>query len=483
MRRALLLIAVVACVLAGCGSSAKPAASPISTELSYFPSNSPFVMTVVTAPGSAAVKQAQGLVGTFPGGSLGEAALMSKLQQIGINYDADIRPLFGNPVAFGIAGDGLAGRARNQFLVAWITKDSATLSSLVKKIFHSAPSAGTHNGATLYQLGSEALAIKGPTLLLGSSTAILDGALDRHANGSGISQSQYSRDVSGLPQNTLMQTFGSLSGVLSKPPAAKARRVPWVAALRGYAAAITANSSGLTLQYRLDTSRAPLTSPQLPIAEGTSAPGLAGTEPIVGAVKDPAQTISFIEAAEQLTSPSQYAAFQKRQADLQRKTGVSLNSLLSMLTGDLIVQSYRHKTMGRAVLSDPAGATRTLAKLASEPKAVFSHATSVRSLGGGFYEIKESGTAITLGVVGNQLVVGSTTSAALRAFASAPVTVAAGAQGTVAYRIALPTLVKLAIKQAPSPIARMILGSLGEITGWTAASTSGLTGSATVAVK
>jgi hypothetical protein len=206
-------------------------------------------------------------------------------------------------------------------------------------------------------------------------------------------------------------------------------------------------------------------------------------EPIVGAVKDPAQTISFIEAAEQLTSPSQYAAFQKRQADLQRKTGVSLNSLLSMLTGDLIVQSYRHKTMGRAVLSDPAGATRTLAKLASEPKAVFSHATSVRSLGGGFYEIKESGTAITLGVVGNQLVVGSTTSAALRAFASAPVTVAAGAQGTVAYRIALPTLVKLAIKQAPSPIARMILGSLGEITGWTAASTSGLTGSATVAVK
>ena len=482
MRRTLFLVTVIACALAGCGSSSKPAASPVNTELSYFPSSSPFVMTVATDPGSAAVRQGQELVGQFPEGSLGEAALMSKLQQIGINYDADIRPLLGNPVAFGLAGDGLAG-ARNQFLVAWITKDSATLSSLVKKIFHGAPSAGTHDGATLYQLGSEAVAINGPTLLLGSSTGPIESALDRHANSSGISQSEYSHDLAGLPRNTLMEAFGNLSGVLSQPSAAKARRVPWVAALRGYAAAITANSSGLTLQYRLDTSGAPLTGSQLPIAEGTNAPGLTGTEPIVSAVNDPAQSIRFIEAAEQLTSPAQYAAFEKRQANLARKTGVDLNSLLSMLTGDLIVQSDTHKTMGRALLSDPAAASRTIAKLVSQPKAVFSRATSVRSLGGGFYSIKEPGTAITLGVVGDELVVGSAPVAALHAFASAPATVATGAQGTVAYRIALPTLVQLTLKHPPSQLERTVLSSLGEITGWTAAGTSGLTGSATLAVK
>ena len=93
MRRTLFLVTVIARAVAGCGSSSKPAASPVNSELSYFPSSSPFVMTVATDPGSAAVKQGQGLVGQFPEGSLGEAALVSKLQQIGINYDADIRPL------------------------------------------------------------------------------------------------------------------------------------------------------------------------------------------------------------------------------------------------------------------------------------------------------------------------------------------------------------------------------------------------------
>ena len=483
MRRVSFLITFAACVLAGCGSSSKPAASPLSSELSYFPSSSPFVMTLVTDPGSAAVKQGQALVGKFPDGSLGEAALMSKLQQVGINYDADVRPVLGNPVAFGLAADRLAGGARNQFLLAWITKDPAKLSSLIKKVFRGAPSAGTHDGATLYQLSSAALGVSGATLLLGSSTGLIEAALDRHANRSGIGQSQYSREMAGLPQNTLIQTFGSLNGVLSRPSAAKARRVPWVAALRGYAAAITANSSGLTFRYRLDTSGAPLTSSQLPVAEGTSAPALAGTDPIIGAVTDPAHAIKFLEAAEQLTSPSRYAAFEKRQANVRRRTGVDLNDLPSMLTGDLIVQSDTHKTMARAVVSDPAAANRTLAKLASQPKDVFASATSVRRLSAGFWEIKESRTAITVGIVGNELVIGSTTPGALQAFASAPPVAAAGAQGTVAYRIALPTLLRLTLKQAPSQLAQTILTSLGDITGWTAASTSGLTGSATLAVK
>lgn len=483
MRRAFLPIAFAVFVLAGCGSSSKPAASPVNTELSYFPPSSPFVMTVATDPSSPAIQQGQQLVGKFPDGSLGEAALMSKLQQIGINYDADVRPLLGNPAVIGLAGDGLAGGARNQFLVAWITKDSQTLSSLVAKIFHGAPSAGTHDGATLYQLGSEALAIKGPTLLLGASTTVIDGALDRQADGSGISQSQYERALSGLPQNTLIQMFGGLNAVLSQPSAAKARQVPWVAALRGYAATIAANSSGVTVQYRLDTSGAPLTSSQLPIAEGTNAPGLAGTRPIIGAMNDPAQAIKFIEAAEQATNPSEYAAFEKRQADLLRKSGVDLNSLLSTLTGDLIVQSDTHTTMVRAMVSDPTAASHTLAELAMQPKALFAHATSVRKLSGGFYAVKEARTTLTIGVVGNELVVGNATPSTLRSFASATPTTATGAEGTVAYRIALPALLHLALKQSPSALVRTMFSSLGDVTGWVAASTSELTGSATIAVK
>ena len=88
-----------------------------------------------------------------------------------------------------------------------------------------------------------------------------------------------------------------------------------------------------------------------------------------------------------------------------------------------------------------------------------------------------------LGVIGNQFVVGKATPAELRAFAAAPATPATGAHGTVAFRIALLDLLRLTAKQAiPSSVAPL-LNSLGDVTGWLASSPSGVTGSATLAVK
>ena len=154
-----------------------------------------------------------------------------------------------------------------------------------------------------------------------------------------------------------------------------------------------------------------------------------------------------------------------------------------LLTGDLIVASDTHTTMGRAGVSDPAAAASTLSKLASAPRSVFNKATSIAHLGGGFYAVHEPGQTITLGVVGNQLVVGKATAAQLRSFASAPTTPASGAHGAVAFRIAIVDLLHLTLKQAPPQIVQTILNSLGDLTGWSAASPSGITGSATLAVK
>jgi hypothetical protein len=92
-------------------------------------------------------------------------------------------------------------------------------------------------------------------------------------------------------------------------------------------------------------------------------------------------------------------------------------------------------------------------------------------------------STITVGLIGDQLVAGRATVVRLRAFASAPTTPAAGAAGSVAFRIALIDLLKLTRKTAPSSTEQTILGALGDITGWTAASPSGLSGSATLAVK
>ncbi len=488
MRRRIILIVLAAFALAGCGSSSSPSATPASTELSYFPAGSPLVMTIATDPNGAPVQGAEALVARFPFAALGESALKAKLLQAGINYDGEIRPLLGNPLAFGAAGSTLSGSAANDFLVVWVTKDAGTLATLVKKL-PGVHAAGTHDNANLYQTGGGAttLAIDGATAVLGPSPAGVASALDRHAHSSGIISADYSRAFSGLPRHALIQMFGNLTSVLSTPSAAKARRVPWVAAFRGYAAAVSASASGLTFHYRLDTTGAPLTSAQLPFATGSSAPGLAGTLPITVGIHDPAQIAAFVEAAEQATSPVSYGTFLKRQAAVRAKTRVDLNSLVRLLSGDLIIASDTHTTLGRAAVSDRAAATSVLSKLVRAPRSVFNKATRVTKLGGGFYAIKEPSQTITVGVVSNrsanQLVAGNATPARLRAFAAAPASPAPGAQGTVAFRIGLVQLLHLALKQAPPQIVQTILSSLGDITGWIAAGPSGVTGSATLAVR
>ena len=184
----------------------------------------------------------------------------------------------------------------------------------------------------------------------------------------------------------------------------------------------------------------------------------------------------------QVTSPASYSKFLKRQAAVRAKTGVDLNSLVRLLTGDLIIATDTHTTMGRAAVSDGAAASSDLTKLVSAPRSVFNATTHVVNLGSGFYALKQPKQTITIGVVGNELVVGKASLAQLQAFAAAPSSPASGAQGALAFRIGLVELLHLALTQSLPQIAVGVLNSLGDITGWAAASPTGVTGSATLAV-
>jgi len=484
MRRSLILVVVGAVLLAGCGSSSSGSSSPVNTELSYLPANSSFVATVETDPNGAAIKGANALISRFSFGGLAMAALKQKLQQQGINYDADLRPLFGNPVALAVTGS-VSGVSNTDALVVWVTKDANKLKSLITKTVPGSHSVGSHDGVTLYEgKGAGAYAVDGATLITGTSLPLVTAALDRHAHGGGISSSQYSNAMLGLPQDALVKTFGNLTGALSQASAANARKVPWVAALKAYSATVTTSSSGLGVDFHLDTTGGSLTPAQLPFAPGTTAPGFAGSLPITFSVNDPAQIASFVESAQQVTSPAGYADFLKRQAATRAKTGVDLNSLIQLLTGDLIIASNTKTAMGRVGVTNAATAARTLAKLASVPRGLDSSAKSVTKTGD-FYAITDAKGSVTrIGIVGNQLVVGTASAAELQRFASETPTPAAGANGSVAFRIGLASLLQLAMHgQSVPQAAQAILSSLGDITGWASSSTSGITGDATVAVK
>ncbi len=183
-----------------------------------------------------------------------------------------------------------------------------------------------------------------------------------------MTEAQYKSATSALPQDALVTMFGDIGGLLNSQGLASARQVPWVAAIHGYAEAITASSSGLKFSYHVDTSGAQLTDAQLPFAPGSTAPALATGVPITFGIHDPAHIARFTEAAEQVANPASYAKFQARQAALRAKTGVDLNSLINLLSGDLIIASDTHTTMGRVTVSDPTAAANVLDKLSANVK-------------------------------------------------------------------------------------------------------------------
>ncbi|HTX47210.1 MAG TPA: DUF3352 domain-containing protein, partial [Solirubrobacteraceae bacterium] len=483
----------------GCGSSSGSghAESPLATELSYFPTDTPFVIAVTTNPSSSALKSAESQLTTrFPEGSLGIAALEEKLQSFGLNYDSDIKPLFGNPILLGAVSNTAvsAGAARDNYLFSWVASSASGLKSLVSKLTHAGGSTDTRDGASLYQLGDVTLAVDGATVLIGPPS-VVNAALDTHAHNLGFTQAEYSSDTTGLPQNNLVEAFGNLTAVLSRPSAAKAREVPWVNAIRSYGAAISTSSSGITFQYRVNTNGSALSPSQVPIAAGSAAPDLVGTAPVSVGINDPAQIISFALAADQAVSPSSYAAFEARMAKLKSSEGIDLQTLTDLLTGSVIIEKDGSAAIGRATVSNPSEAASVLAKLASAPHGLFKSGTAFTKLGGGFYQIKEPAspvtgvagkpTLLTLGVTGNQLVVGKATVAQEKAFAAAPSAPASFAHGSVAFQVALSSLLQSKLSgggSTASAIAQTLLSHLGDLTGWVAASPSALTGSATLAL-
>jgi outer membrane murein-binding lipoprotein Lpp len=479
---ALALLAVA--LVAGCGSSAKTAgSSPEAQTLSYFPESSPFVLTFATDPKSTGITNARALQQRFPQAGLLESALFARVGQLGIDYNKQIKPLYGNPIAVGLLSAQSYG-SQSPFLAAWVTKDESALNALVKKLGSGLQSAGTHDGAKLYTLGGGTLAIDGPTLLIARSSQDVMAALDRHKAAQGVSAEQYAKLTAGLPSGALMHMFGDLTQALSTAKTAPARKIPWIAAIKGYGASVDFSPSGLTIQFHVDTTGRSLTSSQLPLADRSTQAGVAGSAPIQVGLRNLTQPIRFIEAAVQASAPAQYSTFTARVGRLKSRAGIDLNAFIATLTGNLAVSSDTRTTIARVGVGNPSAVKGMIDKLAGAPSLAFSKDTRIHTLGGGLYSVHEtSGTDLTVGVVGNQLLLGKATPAQIRTFARAPDSSVSGATGALSFRIALLDLLHLTLKQAPSPAAQQFLKLLGDLTGSASATTSGLNGTAKLALR
>jgi hypothetical protein len=479
--RSIILAGLAALALAACGSSS-PTTSPLGSDLSYFPQDSPFLLSLVTSPNAPAVKNGQTMLGRIPFATFGQAELISRLEQRGIDYDSDIRPLFGNPLMLGVAGSG----SRATAIAAWVTKDAGALSSLIKKL-HPTPM-GSHMGASLYRLSSTTIAVDGATVIAGGSSATVDAAIDRHAAGSGMKPAEYYGELGSLPRNGLLEIAGDLAPVLSASGrTSKALGIPWVSALRGYGVAVTAGPAGLSLRYSLNTTGKPLTPSELPIAPGSSPPGLAGSMPIQLGLRQPAAAIAFALEAERQASPARYAADMAEVNAVRRRTGVDFQrDVLGQIGNSAALESNGHGFILRVDVNDPAAAARTLRRLGTSALDVFgSHPGARISAGPAGLEAVRSGHSpvVLFGLLGGEFVAGTGTPAELRAFAAAPAAAAPGAQGAIAFRVALPQLIELATHGSLSSTIQEVLNTLGDVTGWLSSTPGALTGSATLALK
>jgi len=90
---------------------------------------------------------------------------------------------------------------------------------------------------------------------------------------------------------------------------------------------------------------------------------------------------------------------------------------------------------------------------------------------------------LTVGVVAGQLVVGRATPAQIRSFASAPSTPASAGTGSLAFKVALAELLRLKLKHPPSATEQALFNLLGDVTGSSSASPSGLSGIAALSLR
>jgi hypothetical protein len=473
----------LACLLAACGSSSSSAPTdPLTAELSYIPPASPVIATIVTDPNSPAVKNLSTLLTKFQVLSLLTSSLKQKLQKEGLTYDADVKPVLGNPVVIGTIQTPGAG-SKLKGVAVWVTKDASKLKALVTKSSSGNKKIGSHDGATLYRSrdGQTVVAIDGATVVGADTQALVEAALDRHANDKGMTLSQYNQQISGLPAHSFVQVSGNVAALLATPRAATARRIPWVAAIKGYAVAISPTSNGISVDWKVDTTGRQLTAAQLPLAAGSAAPALASGEPGSLGIRDPAQIVNFSLSAVQAVDPAAAAQFQAALGALRKGFGINVTGALGQLTGDLITAGEGPVSLFRAGVNNPAVVSQTLANVQKHIQSLAPR-TTMRPVGGGFYLVNRPSLTFAVGLVGNQLVAGNASVSKLRSFATKPTT-PSGGHGAIAFSESLQQVLKLTGSFVRSPQAELILSQLRDFSGWMANTPSALTGNALVTIK
>jgi hypothetical protein len=108
-------------------------------------------------------------------------------------------------------------------------------------------------------------------------------------------RAEFDRRLSGLPAASARAAFDPQALLRSRSP--EAANTPWGRSLRDGGAVLEIRGERVVAPFKVTADAAGLKPSDLPVATGTATPRMQGSAPIVAAVRNPGQTLSFLRAA------------------------------------------------------------------------------------------------------------------------------------------------------------------------------------------
>lgn len=507
MRRLPAVLALLACLavtaLVACGGDDEETGA-LGSALTYVPKDTPFAVAIDTNLDGDQYKAVDSILGKFPlDAPTVKELLREQLTGDGsrVDFEQDVEPILGNPFVVGAADvtSFLDSSETQDFVAAMKAKDKSALDDLIEKT--DPREVGEVAGATKYEDGGSAFAIKDDMIVFAGSSERLDQALERADGGDHLDEASFDAALEDLPEDAAARAYADLQLLIgSDPGGEQARNDKWIDALRTLGLTASAREDQVELQLRVRTDPDGLDDEDLPIAAGNEAPPVLSRDGEVGVgIRDPAQIVRFAEAAAQAISPSGFRDYAQAKQTLDARLDISIDDdLVGQLTGDLAASVAPDRGFGvRAEVERPEALKRTLAKLADvlpsfAEGAGFGEVTIEKPAGGeGLYRLTQAdGDDIAFGVIDDVLVVSDDPGEAEELAAEQPQAVD-GAEGALVMRSDGEQLANAVIEEFGPALglsgfnalgAQLFTDRLGELRGSLSASTEDLRGRLTLGI-
>lgn len=514
----------------GGGSTASSGITdPLAEALAFIPSDAPVVGVLETDTSAGPLSKLQALGPRVPGSTLALGEVGSVLG--GVDLQAELLPLLGNPVVVGaveLPRDGSAaapaglpfripspGRLGRGVRAATVARDPAGLGDLFDRLSDSATvtSDGETRGFDVYTRPGDgvAFAVRGAILVVSGSRTDLGRALSLHSratagggatagDGTGALTTASMRErFSGLPGRSasFARVAVDLDGLLDADAADL--EVPWVGALQRAAFAVVPGDEAVDLRFRLATDPETVTDGDVPIATGpaTPSPAAQDDEPVVLAFRDIAHTVEFARRTLRATDPQLARDLDAIEVNLRRFARVDPTSqLLLRLTGTTTITTGPEGGVEvRAEVADPEAIGDVLRRLKSISTLgslaggigvdVETRGITIEDDGPDTYQVLRDGSPVArVGVLGEALVLSTDESADLQLLADAfPESPDEGARGAFSARLSVERLVELlGDRLGLSSEVERVLGPLDTVTLRARGETEAVSGVVRVAV-